>query len=262
MKAGIFYHEKKVPGEVIAQLVAAFAARGIDVVLFSSEEEIGGVDRLLVLGGDGAMLRAARKSAEAGIPLVGVNYGHLGFLTAFERGEEARAVRLLADEHAECLSRAMLEAEFRGERVHCLNELAFMRRIAPDSKDGVVHLRVTIDGSPAGEFLSDGLIVSTPTGSTAYSLSAGGCILTPDCEAFLLTPVNAFSLRSRPIACSDRSVLSFTFPEGTIVLHGDGKFLGEAGKEDVVTVKKSTRKAIFLAEQKSDFFRRLTEKIN
>ena len=97
--------------------------------------------------------------------------------------------------------------------------------------------------------------------STAYSLSAGGSILTPECGAFLLTPVNAVSLRSRPIVLSDKSELTFSFPDGVIV-HGDGAFLGELGCGDRVAVKKSSRRAIFLAKGKQDFFRHLTEKIN
>lgn len=262
MKVGVFYHPKSVPGSAVERLVSLLEKRGAFPVCFTREEEIAGVDRLVVLGGDGAMLRAARRSSALDLPLVGVNYGTLGFLTEFERGEEEEAASLATDAACEYFRRAMLRAEYRGERYHCLNEIAFMRRIAPDARDAVVHIRANIDGSPAGEFTADGLIVATPTGSTAYSLSAGGCILTPDCEAFLLTPVNAFSLRSRPITCSDKSTLSFTFPEGVVAMHGDGKFLSELKKGDVVTVCRSERYATFLTKGKHDFFRRLTEKIN
>lgn len=262
MKVGIFYHEKKVSPDTLDRLRTLLAGMGTFCVFFSREEEIGGVDRLIVLGGDGGVLRAARRSSLLNIPLVGINYGTLGFLTEFERGEEEQAARLVTEERCLILRRSMLEVWVRGKQHCCLNELTLLRRIAPDAEDGVVCIRVNMDGSPAGEFLADGLIIATPTGSTAYSLSAGGSILTPDCPALILTPVNAFSLRSRPIVCSDTSVLSFTVPEGRVELHGDGKFLGELSAGEEITVKKSDRCALFLTRGKRDFFRRLTEKIN
>ncbi len=263
MKVGIFYHENKVSPKVVSGLLALLNERGAEVECFSSEDAIHSVDRLIILGGDGAVLRAARRASVLGIPIVGVNYGRLGFLTEFERGEEAAAVELALDEHCRLLHRAMLEVRHGDKVMYCLNELALMRRIAPDSEDAVVRLSVEIDGTPAGEFTSDGLIVCTPTGSTAYSLSAGGIILTPDCNAFLLTPVNAFSMRSRPIACADKSELTFSLPHGgDVVMHCDGIFLGEMRQGDLVTVRKSQRYATFLTKGRGDFFRRLTEKIN
>ena len=126
----------------------------------------------------------------------------------------------------------------------------------------VVTISVTIDGSHAGEFIADGLIVTTPTGSTAYSLSAGGSIMTPDCETFQLTPVCAFSMRSRSIAYSNRSELGFSLPQGALVLYGDGVYLGQAGAKDKLIVRKSVRSAAFLTRGLSEYFRRLTEKIN
>ncbi len=261
MRIGIYYHEKKVPPEEIKSLEAQLRAAGAFVQTFTEAEKIGEADRLIVLGGDGAMLRAARRASLLGIPLVGVNYGSIGFLTEFGRGEEEQAAALVLSENCNRVERAMLEATVCGNTFHCLNEIAFMRGIAPEAEDGVIRVRVDIDGSPAGEFTADGLILATPTGSTAYSLSAGGSILTPECGAFILTPVNAFSLRSRPIVLSDKSELTFAFPDGVIV-HGDGEFLGKLGRGDTVAVKKSSRHATFLAKGKQDFFRHLTEKIN
>ncbi len=260
MKVGIFYHEKKVDPASVKALAALL---GKACAIFPRVGEIGGVDRLIVLGGDGAVLRAARRASELGIPLVGVNFGTLGFLTEFERDELDRAARLALDPSARVVRRAMLEVGFGDLRCDCLNEVALMRRIAPDSEESVVKIDVAIGEAPAGEFVADGLIVATPTGSTAYSLSAGGSIMTPDCETFLLTPVNAFSMRSRPIICPDRSVLRFTLSSGGAVeLHGDGIFLGELHKGDTVTVAKSRRCAAFLTDCQTNFFRRLTEKIN
>ena len=157
----------------------------------------------------------------------------------------------------------MLEVDLNGMRSHCLNELSMLRPVTEAGENRVIKISIAIDGSSAGEIVADGLIVTTPTGSTAYSLSAGGCIMTPDVESFLLTPVCAFSMRSRPIACSDRSAISFAVEQGTeLMLFGDGAFLGSAGAGDKLTVRKSERFATFLTRDKRGFFRRLTGKIN
>ena len=263
MKVGIFYYPNRVSFDVVQDVAAIIESYGSNSVLFPADVEIAGVDRLIVLGGDGAVLHAALRASELQIPLVGVNYGTLGFLTEFERGEISEAVKLVHDKTCEIVHRSMLEVMIGKNKHFCLNELSIMRKITPETNDAVVRISVKIDGCPAGDFTADGLILATPTGSTAYSLSAGGSILTPDCEAFLMTPVNAFSLRSRPIACSDKSEFAFVLPEkNSVVLHGDGKFLGEVKEGEVVTAKKAERYAAFLTKEKNRFFRRLTEKIN
>ncbi len=263
MKIGIFYNAKQADRSVAERLVALVTERGHEAVLFASAKEIGDVERLIVLGGDGTVLRAARRTSELKIPLVGVNYGRLGFLTEYERGEEEKAVGLVLKEDCGRVRRSMLEVEAGKMRAFCLNELAILRPITPALDNRVVTVSAEIDGAPAGEFRADGLIVTTPTGSTGYSLSAGGNILTPDCEAFLLTPVCALSMRSRPVVYPERSTLSFLVREGaSLVLYGDGIPLGTAEAGEKITVRKAERYAAFLTETKGGFFRRLTEKIN
>ena len=262
MKIGIFYNRDQADLSVAEDLAAQIGAAGHEAVIFSELEEIGGVDRLLALGGDGTMLRAAKHASALRIPLLGINFGRLGFLTEFEREECSLAVPLVLDENCARIERSMLEAELNGKTFDCLNDLALLHPVAPGKENKVVTISVTIDGSHAGEFVADGLIVTTPTGSTAYSLSAGGSIMTPDCATFQLTPVCAFSMRSRPIAYSDRSELGFSLPQGALVLYGDGVYLGEAGAQDKLIVRKSVRTATFLTRGLSEHFRRLTQKIN
>ena len=227
MNIGIFYNPDQAERAVAEDLAREVGQRGHTAKIFSALDEISDIGRLIVLGGDGTMLRAAMKASRQGFSIVGVNFGTLGFLTEFERGEYLDAVPLVLDERCARL------------------------RIA-----------VTIDGSHAGEFVADGLIVSTPTGSTAYSLSAGGSIMTPDCETFQLTPVCAFSMRSRPIAYSDKSELGFSLLRGEVVLYGDGVYLGQAGAGDTLSVRKSARSVTFLTRGLSEYFRRMTEKLN
>ncbi len=263
MKIGIFYHGQRTPREEAVKVGEMLQKRGAEVVLFSCEEEIGIVDRLVVFGGDGTILRAARKVSPYSIPLVAVNYGTIGFLAEFEKNETEELVDLVLDENCPVQKRSQLEVIYNGKKYYCLNDLTIMREVSANSHSKTGRILVSINGRDAGDFTADGLIVSTPTGSTAYSLAAGGSILTPDCEVFMLTPVCSFSLRGRPIACSDRSRLSFRFPkDSALVLHGDGIYIGEVGEKDVVTVEKAERSAIFLTKEKNDFFRRLTEKIN
>ena len=262
MKVGIFYHIARVEPDAVKKARDLLVARGASVKIFFAADDIQGVDRLVVFGGDGSILHAAKRASVLGIPIVAVNYGTIGFLAEFERGQIDELVDLVLDENATILHRAGLEISFRGLNYFCLNELTIMREVSPASQSGTSHVFVSINGHDAGEFNADGLIVATPTGSTAYSLAAGGSILTPDCEAFILTPICSFSLRGRPIVCSGKSEFSFRFPKGgDLVLHGDGVCIGEVDENDVVTVKKSKRSALFLTKEKNDFFRHLTEKI-
>lgn len=261
MKVGVFFNQTQADLSSAKNLLALLAQKGAETALFSREEDIGDVDRLIVLGGDGTVLRAARRAAELNIPLLGVNYGHIGFLTEFERDETEEAAALALSLECDHLVRAMLEVELNGVRAFCLNECSLQRRITP-SENKVVKICVQIDGSDAGDIVADGIIVATPTGSSAYSLSAGGSILTPECEAFSLTPVCAISLRSRPIVYSSSAELSFSVPEGDLLLYGDGKYLGEVRAGDVVLVRKAKRSATFLTRNKKGYFLKITEKIN
>ena len=251
MNIGIYYNRDQADASVAEELAVLVRARGHVAHIFSELEQIERADRLIVLGGDGTMLRVALRASLLNLPIVGVNFGTLGFLTEFERDERDQVVALASDENCAILQRSMLEAELNGKTFNCLNELALLHPVYPGQQNKVVRLAVTIDGSRAGEFVADGLIVTTPTGSTAYSLSAGGSIMTPDCETFQITPV-----------CADKSEVGFSLLSGEVVLYGDGVYLGEAGKHDKLIVRKSSRSVTFLTRGLSEYFRRLTEKIN
>lgn len=263
MRIGIFLNREQVQESVAEEFLSEFRKSGAEAEIFATEDEIHGVDRLVVLGGDGTVLRAARHAAMHNIPLFGVNYGHTGFLTEFDRTERAEAISLALSSFCDSLPRSMLEVEFQGKKTICLNECSLLRSVQPHEESRVVKIYATIDGGDAGEIVADGIIVATPTGSTAYSLSAGGSIMTPACETFMLTPVCAFSMKSRPIVYSSSATLSFTVSEPhEVLLYGDGKYLGEVGKEDAVTVKRADRRAIFLTRNKKNYLLRIANKIN
>ena len=261
MKIGIYYNEKQVTDETVSKLLDYMSKAGILPAVFRKTEELSAacIDRLIVLGGDGTVLRAAHSAPD--VPIVGVNFGTLGFLTEFERDELRPAVELALDKNCAILRRSMLEVEFEGKKSFCLNEVSLFHRASENGR-GIAKITVNIDGSPAWEYFADGLIVSTPTGSTAYSLSAGGCIMTPDASTFLITPVCAFSLRSRPVVCSENSVITLALPDAAMSVLVDGTYIGQAQKEDVITVRKAERTASFLTRDKNGFFRKLANKIN
>lgn len=261
VKIGIYYNEKQVTDETVSKLLELLSEAGETPAVFRNTEEFitARIDRLIVLGGDGTVLRAVRSAPE--IPIVGVNFGTLGFLTEFERDEFRSAVGLVLDANSAILRRSMLEVEFEGRKSFCLNELSLFHR-ANEQDRGIARIKVNIDGNPAWEYFADGLIVSTPTGSTAYSLSAGGCIMTPDANTFLITPVCAFSLRSRPVVCSENSVITLALPDAAMSVLVDGTHIGQAQKGDVITVRKAERAACFLTRDRNGFFRKLANKIN
>ena len=257
MKIAIFSNDR-VPREAAERLRARLIAGGAAAECVCSLEALSGYDRIAVLGGDGTVLRVA-KAVHA--PIVGINYGRLGFLTEFEKEEDAAA--LLLDETCPTVARTMLSVRIAGKEHLCLNELALLRRIAPEHPNRVEKISVSIDGCPAGDYAADGLIVATPTGSTAYSLSAGGSIVTPDCAVFLLTPVCAFSLKSRPLIYSDRSVLGFTLAEkDELMVYGDGAFFTELKAGDEITVSKAEQSAVFLTRDTRNFFPHLMQKLS
>lgn len=262
MKLGIYYNANQVEATTAQNLAGEIARRGGDAVIFSYLEEIGNVDRLIVLGGDGTVLRAAKRAAVLHIPIVGVNFGRLGFLTEFGRTETDKAAELALTADCSVVHRSMLKAELNGNEHYCLNEISMLRPVTELHDNRVARISVMIDGSRAGDFAADGLVVATPTGSTAYSLSAGGSIMTPDCKTFLLTPVCAFSLRSRPIVYPDSSTLSFGFTEDKLMLYGDGVYLGQVDRDSMLRVSKAERSVAFLTADPNGYFRRLTEKIN
>ena len=146
MKVGVLYNRDRVSEGSFPAIAERFARGGAEAVLFSSPEEIEGVDCLLILGGDGTVLRASKPASLYQIPIVAVNYGTLGFLTEFKRGELDAAVDFILSGKHVVLKRTMLEVVFRGKSTHCLNELVLSRPVSPEADSRLVKICVRIDG--------------------------------------------------------------------------------------------------------------------
>lgn len=213
--------------------------------LAGSDEELALARVALVLGGDGAFLKAARLAAPHGVPILGVNLGHLGFLTAVEPSglDEALARVFRGDYSIE--ERLMLKAEVwrEGQLVASsfgLNDAAVTR----GTFARVIEFETWIDGSLIGTFLADGMIVATPTGSTAYSLSAGGPIVHPGVRALIVTPICPHTIGARTIVTMpDQQVTIRILSRDDAMLTVDGQ-VGESLKAmDRVVVGRASKPA-------------------
>jgi NAD+ kinase len=222
------------------------------------------VDLLLVFGGDGTILRAAREIAGSRTPILGVNIGSLGFLTAvpseelksaFRRlwnGEFNYEPRMLLHAHGQCQGR-MLKQE-------ALNDLVVSRGIS----SRLIELEVRIDGDPLTRYRCDGLIVSSPTGSTAYSLAAGGAVVFPTAHVLELTPIcpHTLSNRSLILPSSARIEVKVVSPKPATILSADGQVVSEMDTGDVLTVGRSRRTVRLMHLAGSSFCETLRRKLH
>ena len=207
------------------------------------EETAGKVDLVVVLGGDGTLLAAARAIGERDVPILGVNLGGLGFLTETSSGELTRALEdVLAGRYrVESRMRLEVSAERRGRplgRFLALNDAV----IGKSALSRMIELETLADGAPVTTYHADGLILATPTGSSAYSLSAGGPLLLPEFEAIVLTPICPHTLTQRPLVLPQTSRVEIRVHlqrGGDVHLTVDGQ-VGEALAEgDVVHVRRA-----------------------
>ena len=203
------------------------------------------VEFLISLGGDGTFLQAAREGAVFGIPVLGVNLGKLGFLCEIERNEVFSALEKVLKQEFVIQERLMLSALVRkaGEAEQSylvLNDVVFFR----DETESMITLQASLSGEPAISYPADGLIVSTPTGSTAYALSSGGPIISPNVQAILLTPLAAHSLSARPVVVSETEEIEVIMESGKqcqITFDGENKI--RIRPEDSVLIKTAPLKA-------------------
>ncbi len=212
------------------------------------------VDLLIVLGGDGTILRAARLMRHNQIPMLGIRFGRLGFLAELSgQTYEKELINILNGEYR-LDERMVLEAQIGDEPgfMYALNDVVIFR--SHSSK--LITLDLHIDGDYMNTFRSDGLIVASPTGSTAYSLSCGGPILTPGINAFVINPICPHMLSNRPTVISGDSQILIRFKEledgCTISIDGQQDVL--ATKDTIIKIKKAPYKVKLVRSVQNDFF--------
>ncbi|UCH46278.1 MAG: NAD(+)/NADH kinase [Nitrospiraceae bacterium] len=251
--------------------------KGRDVAFFAESEvasplRLKGYDRknipahsdiIIVFGGDGTVLSAARHVGDRGIPILGVNMGGLGFITELRKNEVRKNLNMILSNECCCEERIMLLADvYRGRKKiiqhNALNDVVLNN----SALSRMFGLDISINRQYVTTFRLDGLIVSSPTGSTAHSLSAGGPILYPTLESFLMTPICPHSLTSRPIVLPDTFTIDIT------VKGGDDVYLTLDGQEgfplkvrDRIRVRKAEYKTKFLVLRNRDYFKLLRTKL-
>lgn len=267
MKIGVLGNKNKVKNsQTIDSIIQSLQSWGHETYRFCMPSDIRDVDAVIILGGDGAILHASVIAAKRGVSIIGVNFGNLGFLAEFEKDEWENVKNLLVQmEQGVCpvLKRSLLQIEIFGKTYYALNEVALQRDPSMDATKGTQILRVQMQSCAGVDTIAgDGLLVCTPTGSTAYSLSAGGAILTPEVPVFMMTPICAFSMRSRPIVFPDTERLSFRITRGKGTILADGMAIGPIPENMEIIVKKAQFTANFPIREGSDFFLKVRNKLN
>jgi NAD+ kinase len=217
-------------------------------------------DLVVVLGGDGTLLSVAHHAAQAGVPVMGVNLGRLGFLTEIPVSEAIPTLdKFLAGDAALISPRWLLEARTASAASFCLNDVV----VTKGALARMIEFTILIDGKDVATLKADGLIVSTPTGSTAYSLSAGGPILHPQVPAIVLTPICPHTLSFRPLAVPAASTVGVRLLTGGEEVHLtlDGQRGGALVRNDTVEIRKSAVELQLVTSPRRNYYDLVKEKL-
>ena len=261
-KIGVYTNtDKDADMNITAQVCSVLDGAGlVSELVGPGDIKSGAMDALCVLGGDGTILGAAHYAAPAGIPILGINLGRLGFLSEIEISDISFLGGKLSSEDYTVENRMMLMAEYNGASETALNDIVFARGLSSRG----LHISVSVSGQFLDSYMADGVIVSSPTGSTAYALSTGGPIISPWFGCMLISPICAHTLHARPVIVSDTD---------TIEIYSDADdepaILSPDGREGIVIrpgekmfVKKAPFSAGFIRLGKLDFYGRLHKKLS
>lgn len=267
---------------LLQTLISAFESRNIGVIVESAsvgllkdhspdldvrdlEELAADSDLLVVLGGDGTLLGVVGRLGEAVKPVAAINVGTLGFLTCATAEEYETLVDAIANGDYEVSPRAIIEARLQHgsdseeQMVHALNEITVVR----GATSCVVHVETRVDGTFVNHYTGDGIIVATPTGSTAYSLSAGGPILEPGCGVFVMTPICPHALANRAIVFSDDREIELLVPSQRdhLLLTADGRPVQELTEPSRLKIRRAAAELPLVVLPDGSFYKVLRRKL-
>ncbi|MGI6655362.1 MAG: NAD(+)/NADH kinase [Desulfobulbus sp.] len=248
------------------ELTAWFAERGIRAITNAVEPDM---DAIIVLGGDGTLLHVAAEASRHEIPVLGINLGTLGFLTEVAADEMYEVLTVILGDYYEAKMerRIMLNAAYisgntgqMSESIHALNEVVIVKK----STEAMIRLRCWVDEEYVTTYRADGLIIATPTGSTAYNLSAGGPIIHAELESVVLTPVCPFMLTSRPVLLGSDHIITAQLlaPAGQVKVIVDGQLKWTITENDYLVVSKASKPLILLSSPWTSYFNILRTKLN
>lgn len=264
-------------GDLIKSLAAEFEQRSMSILLEKETAAVAGqksentiaqigakADLLVVAGGDGTILSVAGKLGNASPPIFGINVGSLGFLTTASSPAFREAVDCIAKGKITVSHRTLLEVRLRDSEKELAPMIALNDAVLSRGElSRLIRLRTRVNGEALTEFNADGLIIATPTGSTAYSLSAGGPIMEPESGVFVITPICPHVLTNRSIIVSENSVIEVeaTEPDYPVYLTVDGREPLRIAKDATVEVRKAKKKLQLAAMPNVSFFAVVRQKL-
>ncbi len=256
-KLGIFVHAS------LFEYISDELSLTKEVELFRGHDDIKGkVDFMICLGGDGTMLDALAFIRNSGIPVLGINTGRLGFLAAVASNEVVEAVDALLHKKYSLDKRSLLKVnstnDVFGSVNYALNELTILKK----DSSAMMTIHTYINGDFLNSYWADGLIISTPTGSTAYSLSCGGPIMVPDSKSFIITPISPHNLNVRPLIISDDSIVTLRVEgrSSEFLVSLDSRTAVFPAAE-IITVTKQDFKFNLLKLKNTNFFNTIRNKL-
>lgn len=228
---------------------------------FTEEKEIAKMDYLMSLGGDGTILKLMHHYKDLDLPVLGVNVGHLGFMADIQTSEIYPSLQDFIEKKFTIQERLILEGHHPNHpQEFACNDIVIHRGAHPS----VVQIAVSVDGSYFNTFEADGIIISTPNGSTAYSLAAGGPILSPELDAVVITPICPHTISNRPIVISaDHEIqLHYLTPNSKVEARFDGAWMMPLTTGQSLSIKKSNKKFKLVKLARSEYFATLRTKLN
>lgn len=257
-KIGIVYNQNTIGYEsVVGALKAEFSKYNVNISVNPIDNMDKSVTLAVVVGGDGTLLRAARYYASFDTAVFGINMGRLGFLSQSSADEINSSIKKIFDGQYNCEERLMVSAN--PGRLSALNDIV----IKSESFSRTARLFVSINGNIVCDYLADGLIISTPTGSTAYNISAGGPILVPRLNAFIIVPICPHSLNARPlvIPSNEKIVISSADNTRRLKIAADGQNIYSVPENTPISIRKHRNRAKILMLNDKSFYSVLKEKL-
>lgn len=264
----VFFNSKNIEMVIEADFLKMLYAKELvkkEYKTFSSYKELDkNFDLMLSIGGDGTILRAATLVRNSGIPILGINAGRLGFLASVQKENIATFLQMVVDKNYKISKRTLLKATVFPKNKDLMDINFAMNEISVSRKDttSMITIETHLDGELLTSYWADGLIIATPTGSTGYSLSCGGPILTPEVKSLVITPIAPHNLNARPLVIPDNTEIKLrvTGREEQYLVSMDSR-ITSVGNDSVITIKKSSFQINMVEIPNETFFKTLRNKL-